>query len=155
MLLPGYSCTLEDTFWCLDARLHKELDLLIRICPNPRYLTWWSLSNKYPNMVRFSEIMAKNISHASLLKCDDVSLKHLPYGNRACSLCDLYLVEDIFHITMQCPGTQHLRNEMFVEWDLNEDVKKLWRTMNRILCLYVWENAQLTVVMIWWKDYGV
>ena len=119
--------SLEDTYYCLDARLHKEPDLLIRICPNPRYLTWWSQSNKYPNVVRFSEIMAKMISHASLLKCDDVRLKHLPYGNRACSLCDLYLVEDIFHTTMQCPGTQHLRNEMFAKCELNEDVKEVMK----------------------------
>ena len=101
--------SLEDTFWCLEARLHREMDLLLRVCPKPRYLTWWSLSNKYHNMIQASEIMAKTISHACLLKCDDVRLKHLPYGNRACSLCDLYLVQDIFHITIQYPGTQQLR----------------------------------------------
>ena len=69
------------------------MDPLLRVknCPKPRYLTWWSLANKYHNMIQASEIMAKTISHACLLKCDDVRLKHLPYGNRACSLCDLYL----------------------------------------------------------------
>ena len=63
---------LEGTFWCLEARLHREMDLLLRVCPNPRYLTWWALSNRYPEMIRICEIMAKIISHASLLKCDDV-----------------------------------------------------------------------------------
>ena len=95
---------LEDTFWCLEARLHKELDLLLRVCPKPRYLTWLSLSNKYYNMIQVCETMAKIISHSSLLKCDDVRLNHLPYSNRACSLCDLYLPEDVFHISIQCPG---------------------------------------------------
>ena len=113
---------LEDTFWCLEARLHKELDLLLRVCPRPRYLTWWSLSNKYPNMIQVCEILAKIISHASLLKCDDVRLKHLLYGNRACSLCNLYLPEDAFHIIMQCPGTQRLRNEMHAELTLYPDI---------------------------------
>ena len=66
--------------------------------------------------------MAKIICHASLLKCDDARLKHLPYGNRACSLCNLYLSEDIFHIMMQCPGTQQLRNDMYAELALCPDV---------------------------------
>ena len=76
-------------------------------------------------MICACEIMAKTISHASLLKCDDVRLKHLPYGNRACSLWDLYLVDDIFHITMQCPGTQHLRCKMFAECELYPDVNEV------------------------------
>ena len=42
-------------------------------------------------------------------------LKHLPYGNKACSLCDLYQTEDIFHVVIQCPGKQLLRNEMYTE----------------------------------------
>ena len=113
---------LEETYWCLEARLHREMDLLLRICPHPRYLTWWSLSNNHADMVHTSEIMAKIISHASLLKCDDVRLKQLPYGNRVCSLCNLYLTEDIFHIVMQCPGTQPLRNDMYEELALNPDV---------------------------------
>ena len=98
--------SLEDTFWCLESRLHREMDLLNRTCPKPRYLTWWAISNKHANMIHASEIMAIIASHASLLKCDDVRLKHLPYGNKACSLCDLYQTEDIFHVVMQCPGTQ-------------------------------------------------
>ena len=64
---------LEDTFWCLVARLHKELDLLLRICPRPRYLTWWSLSNKYTNMIQVCEILAKIIAmlvSLSAMTCD-------------------------------------------------------------------------------------
>ena len=89
-------------------------------------------------MIRASEIMAKIKSHASLLKCDDVRLKHLPYGNRACSLCDLYLVEDIFHITMQCPGRQQLRSEMFTECELYPDVNEVLKKYDQdtmSLCL--------------------
>ena len=44
-----------------------------------------------------------------------MQLKHLPYGNKACSLCDLYQTEDIFHVVIQCPGKQLLRNEMYTE----------------------------------------
>ena len=63
VLNQGWS--LEDTFWCLEARLHRELDLLLRICPNPRYLTWWNLSNRFPNRIHASEIMAKMICRSA------------------------------------------------------------------------------------------
>ena len=117
--------SLEDTYWCLEARLHREPDLLIRICPNPRYLIWWSLSNKYPGTIRMCEVMAKILSHASLLKCDDVRLKRLPRGNRICSQRNLYVMEDIFHITMQCSGTQQLRAAMFDEFEQHPDVREI------------------------------
>ena len=48
--------SLEDTHWCLEAKLHKELDLLTLINPNSRYLTWWSLSNTFPEMIHFCEV---------------------------------------------------------------------------------------------------
>ena len=120
--LWDHGWSLEDTHWCLEARLYKELDLLTRICPNPRYLTWWNLSNKYGDTIYFCEIMAIIIRHASLLKCDDARLKRLARGNSTCSLCDLYVIEDVYHIITQCPGTQLLRREMFNELESDADV---------------------------------
>ena len=117
----------------LEARLHKELDLLTRICPNSRYLSWWSLSSRFPK-TSFCEIMVRFISHASLLKCDDVRLKHLPYGNRVCSLCNLYSIEDICHVIMQCPGTQHLRNAMSEDPDVN-DALTMYKQETLYMCL--------------------
>ena len=142
--------SLEDTHWCLEARLYKELDLLTRICPNPRYLTWWNLSNKYGETIYFCEIMAKIISHASLLKCDDVRLKHLAPGNRTCSLCDLYVVEDVYHITMQCPGTQQLQREMFNELESDADVQAILAINERhylSLCLGMHPKDGIVEVM--------
>ena len=119
----------------------------------------WSLSNKYANMIQFCEIVAKIISHASLLKCDDVRLKHLPYGNRACSLCDLYLPEDVFHITVQCPGTQQLRFELYAELALYPDIDQVLReheqdTMSIYLGKYPTDcsyNVMETLWCISWK----
>ena len=124
----------EYTHLCLEARLHNELDLLTLINTNSRYLTWWSLSNRFPKMIHFCEIMVR--SHASLLKCDDVRLKHLPRGNRVCSLCDLYAIEDILHVTMQCPGTQHLRDAMFDNLKEDPDI-------NDALTMYDLETLML------------
>ena len=117
--------SLEDTHWCLEARLYKELDILTKVCSGPRYLTWWSLSNKFPEMINVCESIAKMVSHSSLLKCDDVRLKSLPRVNRTCSLCDLFSIEDPYHIIMQCPGTQPLRNSMFTELESDPNVKDI------------------------------
>ena len=74
------------------------------------------------------ENMARIICHASLLKRDDVRLKNLTPANRMCSLCDLYCLEDARHIIMQCPGTQHLRNEMFTELESDASIKNVLDT---------------------------
>ena len=93
--------SLEDTLWSLKARLHKELDLLLRIKPETRYLTWWTPSNKFPNMIQICENLARILCHARSLKCDDICLKGLPPWSRVCSLCDLYAVEDASNVIMQ------------------------------------------------------
>ena len=100
--------SLEDTHWSLEARLYKELDILVRVCSGPRFLTWWYISNKFPEMINTCENLAKMISHASLLKCDDVRLKSLPRCNRIRSLCELFCIEDPYHIVLQCPGNTKL-----------------------------------------------
>ena len=40
---------LEDIHWRIEKNLHKSLDLLSNIHPNSRYLTWWTISDKYLN----------------------------------------------------------------------------------------------------------
>ena len=111
--------SLDDTFWSLEARLHKELDLLVHVCSDARYLSWWNILIRYPEMIYISETMARIVSHASLLKIDDVRLKRQPRSSRVCTGCEMYVIEDIYHIVMQCPRTEHLRRAMFD--DLNDD----------------------------------
>ena len=80
-----------------------------------------NLADNFPETIGTCGTMAKLVSHASLLKSDDVRLKGLPHWNRVCTQCDLYAVEDINHVVMQCPGTQQLRDNMFTELDLTFD----------------------------------
>ena len=119
--------SLEDTYWRLDARLHKELDLILRVCSETRYLIWWNLSNIYPDMIMICETMARILCHSSLLKCDDIRLKNLSHVHKVCSLCDHYSVENATHFIMQCPGTQHLRNEMLTELESHHDIHNVLR----------------------------
>ena len=58
------------------------------------------------------ETMVKLISHASMLKNDDVRLKAMPMFTRCCGDCDLAAVDDARHLVMQCPKWREDRSEM-------------------------------------------
>ena len=66
---------LEDVYWRLQFNACKSLDIIGLSSPDCRYLTWWYLSDKYPQTIRSCEIVARLVCHASLLKTDDVRLK--------------------------------------------------------------------------------
>ena len=142
---------LEDALWCLEARLYKELDLFLKVSQGTLYLTWWTLSNMYPDLIHVCENLSRILCHASLLKCDDIRLKSLPPVNRVCSLCDHYAIEDGPHIIMQCPGTQHLRNDMFEELESSEDIRNVFAINENdvmLVCLGKCPNGILDNVMV-------
>ena len=57
--------------------------------------------------------MVKLLSHAGLLKTDDVRLKSLPLSQKFCNLCDQGENDDVFHLVMQCPRLQPSQNDVF------------------------------------------
>ena len=67
-----------------------------------------TVSEKFRNIINICE-MAKLVSHASKLKCDDVRLEGLATSYRVCLECDFYLKEDIFQVVMHCPSTEVIR----------------------------------------------
>ena len=143
--------SLEDTLWGLESRLHKELALFMRINQETWYLTWWALSNKFPNIIHICENLARIICHSSLLKCDDIRLKSLPPVSRICTLCDLYAVEDASHVIMQCPGTQQLRNDMFEELESFQDIREVFTVNDRdvmLICLGKCPNDNFNNVFV-------
>ena len=66
-------------------------------------MAWWRVSDNSPTQMRMCETMGRIMCHASRLKCDDVRLKSLSPSHRMCSECDMYVVENIYHLVMQCP----------------------------------------------------
>ena len=82
-------------------------------------------------MITTCETMSKLVTHSSKLKCDDIRLKGLTSSYRACTECDLFLKEDLFHLVMQCPSTDEMRREMYSE---------LYKFDNRIMGIFA-ENA--------------
>ena len=55
-------------------------------------------------------------AHGSRLKDDEVNIKGLPASHRVCPRCDLYALENIHHMVMQCTGYHDLlRLQMYEE----------------------------------------
>ena len=99
----GKAWILEDTFWDSTKLIHKENDLMYSTISRARYMAWWRVSDNFPTQMRMCETMGRIMCHASRLKCDDVRLKSLTPSHRMCSECDMYVVENIYHLVMQCP----------------------------------------------------
>ena len=94
---------LDDMYWHTTNIFNDKNDLLNRLERKSMYLPWWDLGDTTPSMIGTCEIMARLICHASRLKVDDQKLKGMTPSHRMCSNCSMYVVEDLFHIIMQCP----------------------------------------------------
>ena len=104
---------LEDVFWDSSKIIHKDNDLLYGAVGHTRYMAWWKVADFFPPLIRMCENLAKLVCHASYLKCDDPRLKGMSHSNRACPNCDMYLVENVFHMVMQCPMHASERRLMY------------------------------------------
>ena len=105
----------EDLFWESTRVLYKNNDLLYKTLSCTRYSPWWDLSDKFPYMIRICENMAKLVSHSSMLKGDDIRLKGLPQSVKNCQACDMYIIESLQHLVMQCPEFEDERVKMSEE----------------------------------------
>ena len=81
----------------------------------------------------FASFCVRQISHQqhsvwlahARLKYDDVSLKGLSASHRVCQGCDLYVLEDIHHLVIQCPGFYDIRIQMYEDiFSLNGDIPR-------------------------------
>ena len=104
---------LDDTHWRSMSMVHNSNDMLFYTIPSSRYLCWWQIADYNPLMQRVSETMAKLICRASRLKSDDPTLKDTSIFNRMCTNCEMGVVENVYHMVLQCPFTEDIRRAMF------------------------------------------
>ena len=135
---------LEDLYWRIEKHMHRSLDILSGISPVVRYLPWWSISDKYPNLMKDYEILARIVCHASLLRDDDFKYKNQLGTARMCNLCDNFEKEDARHFILRCPYFANQRSTMLNEIDavigaprisfFDDNVDMLYRLMGRPHC---------------------
>ena len=90
----------------------KNDAIMYHVMEEPRFLTWWLMSDIIPSMVSTCEVMAKLVCDANLLKSSDYRLKKLSFSHKVCTACELGIREDIKHVVMQCPQYEGTRSEM-------------------------------------------
>ena len=106
---------LEDTYWLIERRLHRSLELLGNVYGGSRYIIWWQIADKYPENIKKCEVLSKILCHSSILRSDDLKLKSQTSMNKLCTLCDQHAVEDARHFIMHCDYFQLDRDDMFNE----------------------------------------
>ena len=107
--------TLDDADWRASNMVLRDNDLLSLTIGNSRYLTWWHISDIDHQHIQMCENMSKIVCHASVLKRDDCRLKGMSMCNKTCEMCNMFCVEDIFHLIMQCPHFESDINDMYEE----------------------------------------
>ena len=93
------------------GRKHDMFDVI----DQPYYLIWWIISDMFPKHMGMCEMMASMLCGCSRLKRHDLKLKKSTFWAKCCVNCDLGVVEDPWHIIMQCPHFEQGRGEMFDE----------------------------------------
>ena len=88
---------LEDVYWRLEKVLHRSMDIMGNVCPSSRYLTWWSISDKYQQYMKKCEILCTLICHSSALRADDFKLKSQLGTLKICDLCNNFELKDVRH----------------------------------------------------------
>ena len=63
--------------------------------------------------MRMCETMSKIVCKASPLRTDDYRLKGLTHSHRTCIRCEMFEIENINHMLMQCPAVEVQITEMY------------------------------------------
>ena len=104
---------LDDTYWLSTCMMNEDNELLLSTVGRSHYLTWWAISDRWPNLIRMCETLVKIVCKTSRLKSDDFRLKDTTHSQKVCEGCDMATVESIRHLLMQCPSTLVERNIMY------------------------------------------
>ena len=90
----------------------QNLDILKGVCNECRYLSWWKISDKHPELMKRCEILARIVCHATTLRGDDIRCKSQNGVEKMCNLCDQYENENARHLVLNCPYYQIERDKM-------------------------------------------
>ena len=126
---------MDECFWAFQTLCHRSLDLLANVCGGAGYLVWWQISDVNHSLMKCCEVMVRLLSHASLLKTDDVRLKGSSIAARFCNMCDHAAMDDARHLILQCPDWQEERAEMMREISIIPDGSGQALLESQIYCM--------------------
>ena len=106
---------MDECYWKIQIRCHRSLDILSNVCGGSMYLVWWVIADVNHQVMKCCETMVRLVTHASLLRTDDVRLKGSSMASRFCVNCDLAAMDDARHLVLECPRWQLIRTEMMSE----------------------------------------
>ena len=109
----GKAWAVDDAHWRSMYMIQQSNDMLFLTTPKSGYLIWWHIADNDFLMQKTAETMARLVCRASLLKSDDPRLKGSSLSDRICQSCDLGVVENIYHLIMQCPYMDDIRQSMY------------------------------------------
>ena len=104
----------EDDVTIMYKQPGKKYDLF-DVISQPYYLIWWIISDMYPKKIGMCEKMTSILCACSLLKSHDLKMKRASFMTKCCSRCDLGIIENPWHMIMQCPCYEQDRIRMFDE----------------------------------------
>ena len=106
---------MEDEDCVSHYKNGRVIPTLFSVIDRTFYIIWWIMSDKGPNFMRMCEKMVAMITDSSLLKGHDLRLKNASHWSKVCERCNLGVIEDLKHITMQCPFYEEHRISMYRE----------------------------------------
>ena len=106
---------MDECYWKIQVMCHRSLDILSNVCGGAKYVVWWAIADTNHQLMKCCETMVRLVTHASLLRTDDVRLKGSTIASRFCVNCDLSAMDDVRHLVLSCPRWQLMRTEMMEE----------------------------------------
>ena len=100
-------------------------------------MSWWHISDHFPNLMKECESMATIVCKASDLKCDNYAFKGSSYFAKSCNLCDHAAYENVEHMILSCPYNIDFRTEMFNELANTDGCKEIWNVLSNSSILKV------------------
>ena len=104
--------SLDDAYWKSLMATTDDSNILYKTIGVPRYLSWWQISDNCPRHTKMCESLARLVCKTSLLKSDDYRLKGQTHSNRVCDQCELFAIENVKHMLMQCPSMEDDRVQL-------------------------------------------
>ena len=90
--------------------VYKKLQVFRTVCIESGPCVWWKIAQNRPSLKKQCCIMLRLLMGSSRLEAD--ANHSVPMNERVCPICNLNIIEDLFHLIMGCSAYQPIRENM-------------------------------------------